>query len=56
MVVSSSIEAAKASKGKLKKCKLDEFRCDNGDCIKTADLCGDKLGCPDKSDEEHCGK
>lgn len=56
IVVSSSVEAAKASKGKLKKCKPDEFRCDNDDCIKTADLCGEKPGCSDKSHEEYCGK
>ncbi|XP_045191421.1 uncharacterized protein LOC123548316 isoform X2 [Mercenaria mercenaria] len=35
-------------------CKHDEFKCQNGNCIKNNMLCDSYNNCGDDSDEEHC--
>ena len=37
-------------------CKLDEFTCNDGICIKMDQRCDDLFDCSDKSDENNCKK
>ena len=37
-------------------CSLDEFVCDNGDCVPLNAICNDRNDCADFSDERNCGR
>jgi len=36
------------------KCLDNEFKCKNGQCIKSTDRCNRRFDCGDQSDEENC--
>ena len=37
-------------------CRADQFRCGSGQCIESAQRCDRIVDCPDRSDENNCGK